>query len=195
LPRRPLIGINGEIYLRSNRFSNKDLVKTCEQAGLEVVVSSMGEWLKYIYVRNLEDALKDREFKKIVVAYLKKQVQEHDERQVAAHFHTAIKEPEASTADILSLSAEYLSSKCGSEAVLSIGTGIEWLENPKFAGIISVMPHGCMPGGIVAAMAEKFSSQYNKPWINLTYDGSLETNNSQRVYEFAELVKFCSPPI
>ncbi|HEX7475360.1 MAG TPA: hypothetical protein VF318_05285, partial [Dehalococcoidales bacterium] len=84
-----------------------------------------------------------------------------------------------------------LSSKCGSEAVLSIGSGIDWLENPEFAGVISVMPHGCMPGGIVAAMADKFSSFHQKPWINLTYDGFLETNNSTRINEFAELVKFC----
>jgi len=38
------VGINGEIYLRSNAFSNKNLVKVCETAGLEVVVSPMGEW-------------------------------------------------------------------------------------------------------------------------------------------------------
>ena len=48
-----------------------------------------------------------------------------------------------------------------------------------------------MPGGIVAAMAEKFSAMYYKPWINLTYDGFLETNNSTKINEFAELVKFC----
>jgi hypothetical protein len=53
------------------------------------------------------------------------------------------------------------------------------------------MPHGCMPV-IVAAMADKFSAMYQKPWINLTYDGFLETNNSIRINEFAELVKFCN---
>jgi predicted nucleotide-binding protein (sugar kinase/HSP70/actin superfamily) len=76
--------------------------------------------------------------------------------------------------------------------VLSIGAGVDWIESPKFAGVISVMPHGCMPGGIVAAMAEKLSQVYHKPWISLTYDGILETNNSTRIGEFAELVKFCS---
>ena len=99
---------------------------------------------------------------------------------------------EPSTAEILAKSAQYLSPRCGSEAVLSIGSGIEWIERPDFAGVISVMPHGCMPGGIVAAMAEKFSTTYQKPWISLTYDGFLETNNSARINEFAELVRFCS---
>jgi predicted nucleotide-binding protein (sugar kinase/HSP70/actin superfamily) len=64
------------------------------------------------------------------------------------------------------------------------------MEDGEFAGVISVMPHGCMPGGIVASMAENFSTTYQKPWISLTYDGSLETNNPARIAEFAELIKF-----
>jgi predicted CoA-substrate-specific enzyme activase len=191
LPRRPLVGINGEIYLRSNRFSNKDLVKACEAAGLETSVSGVGEWLKYLSHRNLEDAVRDRKYKKMIVSYLRKKIQEGDEHSIVRHFGSVISEKEPPTYKILKQSANFLSSKCGSEAVLSIGSGIDWLENPEFAGVISVMPHGCMPGGIVAAMADKFSSFYHKPWISLTYDGFLETNNSTRINEFAELVKFC----
>ena len=192
LPRRPLVGINGEIYLRSNNFSNKNLVRTCEKAGLEVVVSPMGEWFKYVAHRNLEDAVKDRKVKKMLMSYLKKNIQTNDEHSIASNIQTVIPEKEPTTKEILAKSAEFLSSRCGSEAVLSIGSGIDWLENPEYAGVISVMPHGCMPGGIVAAMADKFSSMYQKPWINLTYDGFLETNNAIRINEFAELVKFCN---
>jgi len=192
LPRRPLVGINGEIYLRSNRFSNKDLAKTCENAGLEVVVSPIGEWMNYTAHRNLEDAAKDRNMSKILKSYIRKYIQQHDEHSIAGHFKYVIEEEELTTLEILDKSAEFLSPRCGSEAVLSIGSGIEWLENPEFAGVISVMPHGCMPGGIVAAMSEKFSELYRKPWISLTYDGFMETNNSTRINEFAELVRFCS---
>jgi hypothetical protein len=49
-----------------------------------------------------------------------------------------------------------------------------------------------MPGGIVGAISEKLSATYQKPCISLTYDGFLETNNSSRIGEFAELIKFCS---
>ena len=66
------------------------------------------------------------------------------------------------------------------------------MESPKFAGVISVMPHGCMPGGIVAAMSERFSILHQKPWINLTYDGFMETNNLTRINDFAEIIRFCS---
>jgi len=192
LVRRPLVGINGEIYLRSNRFSNRDLVRVCENAGLEVVVSPIGEWMKYTSYRNLEDALKDKKISRIARSYLKKVIQELDERRIAKSYTGLVNDREPSTEEILIKSGEWLSPKCGSEAVLSIGSGIEWMENPHFAGVISVMPHGCMPGGIVAAMADKFSTIYQKPWISLTYDGFLETNNALKINEFAELVKFCS---
>jgi len=194
LPRKPLVGINGEIFLRSNRFSNQDLVRECEKAGLEVIVSSMGEWIKYIFYRHVEDAVRDRKFLKALISYVIKRVWEHDEHTVVKHFSdlVGVDEREPSTEEVLAWTSQWLSPKCGSEAVLSIGSGVEWMENPKFAGVISVMPHGCMPGGIVAAMSDKFSVLYRKPWINLTYDGFVESTNLTRINNFAEVIRFCS---
>ena len=125
-------------------------------------------------------------------SYLSKRVQEHDEKRVASFLRYKVVGKEPSTEELLAKTNQYLSSKCGTEAVLSIGSGIHWMENSKFDGVISVMPHGCMPGGIVAAMTESFSTVYQKPWVSLTFDGFHESNNLARVNEFAELVKFCS---
>lgn len=192
LPRRPVVGINGEIFLRSNDFSNSNLVRECENAGLEVMVSPLSEWFKYTSYRNLEDALRDRMLKKAIISYIKKRIQEHDEITIASYCNGLLEEKEPSTAALLKLSGEYLSSRCGSEAVLSIGSGIDWMRSAHFAGVISVMPHGCMPGGIVAAMSDKFSTIYRKPWINLTYDGFFETNNLAKITNFAEVLRYCS---
>ena len=192
LPRRPLVGINGEIYLRSNRFSNNDLVKVCEAAGLEVTVSSTGEWIKYTSYRHLEDSIRFKRVRKLLSSYIENRIVEGSERQLLKRAKALTDEPELSVKQLLSKSSLYLSPRCGSEAVLSIGSGVEWMENPRFAGVISVMPHGCMPGGIVAAMSEKLSQIYHKPWISLTYDGILETNNLTRINNFAEVIRFCS---
>jgi predicted CoA-substrate-specific enzyme activase len=191
-PRRPVVGINGEIYLRSNTFANSNLVKECEKVGLEVVVSPIGEWLNYITHRSLEDGIRDRDLKKTILSYLRQWQQLRDEKSVTVNFRELIDTEEPALRELLSISGKHLSPKCGSEAVISIGAGIEWLENPHFAGVISVMPHGCMPGGIVAAMSEKFSRIYGKPWINLTYDGFMETNNLVKLGNFAEIIRFCS---
>ena len=192
LPRKPLIGINGEIYLRTNSFSNNNLIRICEKAGLEVTVSPICEWFNYTSFRNLEDAIKDRSIKKAVRSYVNHCIQRYDDKWVAKFFPEELVGREPLVRDLLLKTNDYLSSKCGTEAVLSIGSGIHWMENPKFVGVISVMPHGCMPGGIVAAMIDRFSKVYKKPWISLTFDGFQESNNSTRINEFAEIVKFCS---
>lgn len=192
IPRKPLVGINGEIFLRTNKFSNCDLARECERAGLEVIISPMGEWLNYITHRHIEDGVRERQIKKTIKGYIKKVIQDRDERSVAVNVNGFLDIKDPTIKEVLSLSGEYLSAKCGSEAVLSLGSGIEWLENPAFAGVISVMPHGCMPGGIVAAMSERLSEMHGKPWINLTYDGTMETNNSERISNFAEIIRFCA---
>jgi predicted nucleotide-binding protein (sugar kinase/HSP70/actin superfamily) len=189
-PRRPLVGINGEIYLRSNDFSNCNLARACEDAGLEVAISPVGEWIRYVVHRQLEDALADRNPKKIIKSYLTKFIRGRDEHRIERCFEKALDEKEPSIAELLVRSRRYLSPKCGSEAVLSIGGGVGWLESPHFAGVISVMPHGCMPGGIVAAMSSELSTKYSKPWINVIYDGFMESNNAARINEFAERVRF-----
>ena len=192
LPRRPLVGINGEIFLRSNRFSNDNLVMVCEQAGLEVVVSPFGEWLRYTSHRSIEDAVKNRQLKKVIVGYMKKLIQEKDARMVISQCQSLLDNHEPSTAEILAHSSHYLPPLCGGEAVLSIGSGLGWMRSPDIAGVISVMPHGCMPGGIVAAMSDKLSARYQKPWVSLTYDGFAENNNLTRINNLAEIIRFCS---
>ena len=190
LPRRPLIGINGEIYLRANRFCNKDLVALCEANGLEVEVAPMGEWLKYIALRTIEDAWANRDLGKLIRGGLRKLAMDFNESRVASWFDEAVHAREPSTRELLATSAAYLPSRCGSEAVLSLGSGIRQMRDPHFAGVISVMPHGCMPGGIVAAFAEQISKQHGyKPWISLTFDGFPDKVNPERVADLAEQVR------
>jgi predicted nucleotide-binding protein (sugar kinase/HSP70/actin superfamily) len=157
---------------------------------LEVIVSAMGEWFKYTTFRSVEDASRDRKLKKTAMSYIKQFVQQRDERVISALCGDLAGEREPTTAELLARSARWLSPLCGSEAVLSLGSGVEWLESPHFAGVISVMPHGCMPGGIVAAISEKISARYGKPWITLTYDGFMETNTLARINNFAEVIRF-----
>ncbi|TAK35645.1 MAG: hypothetical protein EPO21_05445 [Chloroflexota bacterium] len=190
LPRRPLVGINGEIYLRANRFCNKDLVLLCEANGLEVEVAPMGEWIKYVTVRNVEDAWADRNLRRLLRSNIRKLAVGYYEKMIASYFGQVIHEREPNTQELMTASAPYLPSRNGSEAVLSLGSGLRQMEDPHFAGVISVMPHGCMPGGIVAAYAEQISRKYgNKPWISLTYDGFPDKVNPERIADLAEQLR------
>ena len=192
LPDRPLVGINGEIYLRANRFCNKDVILLCEANGLEVEVAPMAEWIKYTIVRNIEDAWANRQFKRLAKGLLTKIMSDHYERQEFDWVRPIIHEREPSTRELLRASSPYLPSRNGSEAVLSLGSGVRQMQDPRFAAVISVMPHGCMPGGIVAAIGEQISKQYGKPWISLTYDGFPDKVNPERIADLAEQIRHTS---
>ncbi len=190
LPHRPLVGINGEIYLRANRFCNKDLVRLCEAYGLEAEVAPMGEWIKYTSLRNLEDAWSNLEVGRTLKGAIRKLLLDREESSVSALCGPALHEREPSTRELLAASSAYLPARNGSEAVLSLGSGVRQMRDARFAGVISVMPHGCMPGGIVAAIAEQISKEYgHKPWISLTYDGFPDRVNPERVADLAELLR------
>ena len=51
-PRRPLIGIIGEIYVRTHHESNQHIVRVLEEFGAEVVVASVGRVDKLHHLRH-----------------------------------------------------------------------------------------------------------------------------------------------
>jgi predicted nucleotide-binding protein (sugar kinase/HSP70/actin superfamily) len=55
---RPLIGMVGEIYVRSHTFSNEDLIRKIEVLGGEVWLSPFGEWIFYQNHTNIDNAKK-----------------------------------------------------------------------------------------------------------------------------------------
>ncbi len=190
MPSRPLVGINGEIYLRANAFANHDVVRLCEAHGLEVEVAPLAEWFKYTAFRRAEDAWTNRELKGLVKALLRRVVMARAEVRIASAARVAIQHREPSTEALLRASGCYLPSRNGSEAVLSLGSGLLQMRDPRYAGVISVMPHGCMPGGIVAALSEQISREYgHKPWISLTFDGFADQVNPERVADLAEQLR------
>jgi predicted nucleotide-binding protein (sugar kinase/HSP70/actin superfamily) len=49
---KPLIGVIGEIFVRSHKFSNENLIKKVEALGGEVWLAPVEEWLYYVnYMR------------------------------------------------------------------------------------------------------------------------------------------------
>ena len=53
---KPLVGIVGEIYLRSHAFSNQNLIKNLEEQGAEVVNASIAEWVNFTSYKELKNA-------------------------------------------------------------------------------------------------------------------------------------------
>ena len=56
VPRKPLIGIVGEIYLRTHVQANQEVIRMLEKYGAEVVNASIAEWVNYTTYDRLREA-------------------------------------------------------------------------------------------------------------------------------------------
>jgi len=170
--KKPLIGIIGEIFVRSHTFSNEDLVRKVEALGGEAWLAPVEEWIYYVNLMGLKKALLKKEKSAIINFLLKKFVQKRIEHKYARHFEgflRTLKEPD--TKEIIAKASPYLHSSFEGEAVLSIGKSIDLIERGT-SGIVNAMPFGCMPGTIVTAVLRGINRDYGIPCISIPYDGT-----------------------
>jgi predicted CoA-substrate-specific enzyme activase len=188
--KRPVIGVVGEIYIRSNRFANNYLVEKIEKLGGEARVAPMAEWFFYTNYRYKEDSLIDKRYKDFLKALVKDWVQRKDEKRLIQKLEDGFKDLHDFPVDeILRLSAFYLDRTFGTEAVLSVGKSMEYIRH-GFSGIVNTMPFGCMPGTIVSALSSKIREDFdNVPWLNVAYEGLEETNELTRLEAFMHQAK------
>jgi predicted nucleotide-binding protein (sugar kinase/HSP70/actin superfamily) len=183
--RKPIIGIVGEIYLRTNRFSNNNLVRQVEAFGGEAWVAPLSEWVFYTNHFYRELCKLHRRWREFVQITVKDLVQKWDERSFVSIFEDLLlsghDEP---TETVLKRSDPYLPRAVTCEAILSLGKSLEYLEH-GVSGIINVMPFGCMPGMLVAGISKRLREDHGDfPFISLSYDGQQDVNALTRLEAF-----------
>ncbi|MEK7742228.1 MAG: acyl-CoA dehydratase activase-related protein, partial [Nitrospirota bacterium] len=170
--RKPLIGIIGEIFVRSNKFSNEDIVRKIEALGGEAWLAPVEEWIYYVNHMAAQKALLKKEWSDIMNTLLKTFFQKRIEHKYAGYFSgflKTLKEPE--TKEIIKKASPYLHSSFEGEAILSIGKAVDLIERGA-SGIVNAMPFGCMPGTIVTALMQGLNRKYGVPFISIPYDGT-----------------------
>lgn len=170
--KKPVIGIVGEIFVRSHRFSNEDLIKKVENLGGEAWLAPLEEWIYYINIMGIRKALINKDRSAIIELLLKKFFQKRIEHRFAGCFKgflKTLKEPD--TKEILKKASPYLHDSFEGEAILSIGKSVDLIEK-GVSGIINAMPFGCMPGTVVTTLMHGVSRNYGTPCISIAYDGS-----------------------
>jgi predicted CoA-substrate-specific enzyme activase len=187
--KKPVVGIVGEIFVRSHIFSNENLVRKVESLGGEAWLAPVEEWIYYVNFMGLKKALLKREKSAIINFLLKKFVQKRIEHKFARHFEgflKTLKEPE--TKEIIAKASPYLHSSFEGEAVLSIGKSVDFIERGT-SGIINAMPFGCMPGTIVTAVMRGVSRDYGIPCISIPYDGTESSTIDIQLEAFIDQAK------
>jgi predicted CoA-substrate-specific enzyme activase len=193
LPRlkilKPVIGVIGEIFVRSSRFSNEDLVRRIERLGGVAWLAPVEEWIYYVNYFSFKHALLNKDYFGIIDIFIKRLYKKNVEHKYQRHFKgflKTMKEPD--TKELLKNAAKYVHESFEGETVLSIGKSVDLAER-GVAGIVNAMPFGCMPGTIVTALMRAVSRDYGVPSISIPYDGAESGSTVLQLEAFMEQAK------
>jgi predicted CoA-substrate-specific enzyme activase len=184
--KKPLIGVVGEIFVRTNRFSNEDLIRRIESLGGEVWLAPVEEWIYYVNSMGIRHSLIKRDGSAILSNLTKRFFKKKTERAYARFFEGFLKTlHEPSTSEVLRKAAPYVRDTFEGETVLSMGKAVDLVEHGA-AGIVSAMPFGCMPGTIVSALLRALTRDYNVPAISMPYDGTESSTTAIQLEAFMD---------
>ncbi|MBA7689126.1 hypothetical protein ES703_97622 [subsurface metagenome] len=200
IPPKPLIGIVGEIYLRTHVQANQDLIRVLETYGAEVVNASIAEWVNYTTYDRLREArigfmmnLKQlrpgrlKEHLKEIISFGGELLyQELRQKQVykrvrslidlaedhkVAHLENILKED-----DLFSFDA-------GTEACLSISGIIEYAR-AGYNGVVNIYPFTCMPSTTTSAIVKPLMNKLGTPYLDTPYDSSFQPGREAAIRTF-----------
>ncbi len=187
--KKPIIGVVGEIYIRSNRFSNDDLVRKIEEFGGAVWLAPIAEWISYVNFTGKRKSKNRDGIKGLVGLLVKSYFQTKDEHLLEAIFTPHLKYgKEPKVEDILEKARPYLHDSFEGEAILSVGKSVDFVHK-GVSGLVNAMPFTCMPGTISSALMRLIQEKYDVPVMNIAYDGQGTTNVLTRLEAFMYQVK------
>jgi predicted nucleotide-binding protein (sugar kinase/HSP70/actin superfamily) len=200
LAPRPLIGIVGEIYLRTHVQANQDVIRMLERYGAEVVNASIAEWVNYTSFDRMREAriglrlsLKQlrigrmvRHLKEILGYGAELYYQHLKQDQVYKRIQAVIGIHGDHRVDHLEkilLEDDLFSFDVGTEACLSIPGIIEYVRN-GYNGIVNVYPFTCMPSTITSAVVRPIMSRMKVPYLDTPYDGTFQPGREAAIRTF-----------
>ena len=187
--KKPVVGIVGEIYIRSNRFSNNDLIKKIEELGGAVWLAPVTEWISYVNYMSTKKSRQKDSLLGLFSLILTAHIQNKDEHMLEEAFGPYLKYgKEPKVEDILAKASPYIHESFEGEAILSVGKSIDFVHK-GVSGIINAMPFTCMPGTISSAIMRLIQNNHNVPVMNIAYDGQGTTNTLTRLEAFMYQVK------
>jgi len=200
IPRKPLIGIVGEIFLRMHVNSNQDLIRILERHGAEVVNSSLAEWVNYItYGQLREHRINYRlNLKQLHFGHIKRHLQkiisfggdlfyqELRQRQFynratrlidfehdhkIGHLEKRLEKEDIFTFDVTT------------ETCVSIAAILQFVKE-GYNGVVNVYPFTCMPGMTTSAIVKPIMNRMRIPYLDTPYDASTQPGRETAIRTF-----------
>ena len=192
-PGRPLIGVVGEIFCRLNEFSNNELVRRLEDAGAEVWMNDISEWIWYVNVDQFRRLrLEERGLSlEAFGARVRNAIQRRDERALLSLFREdfcGYEEPH-DIREVLEFAEPYLpASGANGEMVINAGKAV-YFARKGLDGVIDISPFTCMNGIVGEAVYPRISrDNAGIPIRNFYFDGT-HSDLDRDIGIFLELAK------
>ena len=200
IPPKPLIGMVGEIYLRSQVHSNQNLIKLLEKHGAEVVNASIVEWINYISYNRLREtkSLLRLYFKQLKLGhiwmhlklaarfFMELRYQEFRQNQVYKRARASFDlagDSKISHLEKILQEDDIFSFDVGTEACLSIAGILEYARE-GFNGVVNVYPFTCMPSTATSAIISPMMDRLGVPYLDTPYDSSSQPGREAAVRTF-----------
>jgi predicted nucleotide-binding protein (sugar kinase/HSP70/actin superfamily) len=190
--KRPLVGVVGEFYVRINDSANQNVVRKIEQHGGEAWLAPATEFFIYsnrigqIYSRERYlDTLRKKYLIDWVASWLNQKLAMRDEHKLVHAAQPALADyHDISTDEVMEEGSKYMHYSFGGEAICSIGKAEDFAKR-GLAGVIAVKPFNCMPGNVVSALSYELRRRNsNIPFLNLDYDGFMDSSRDMKLANF-----------
>lgn len=195
---RPLVGVVGEFYVRLHDGANQDILRKLEAEGAETWLAPMTEFFSYAnFIGKMlsADRLRDegwsvKEIKEFTTRWANSKLAEKDEH---ALFHACLPYldgyDDIGSEEVIRKGSMYVNYNFGGEAICSMGKSEDFARR-GLAGIVSVIPFNCMPGNTVTALSQSLRRRHNNiPFLNLDYDGFIDSSRDAKITNFMWQVK------
>ncbi|GHS94216.1 hypothetical protein FACS1894139_17000 [Planctomycetales bacterium] len=182
--KRPLVGIVGEIFVRSDPYINGDLIRRIEALGGEAWLAPFAEWIFYtMRVRSLLVEQSGGFLKKVAEkarSWLEKNlVFEKVEREyydLAAPLLSQRREYPVE--EVIAAGEKYSPWQFEGEAIITLGRAELFVKRDGAKAIVNASPMFCMPGTITSSIFPALEKELDAPILNNFYDGSGDPNKS-----------------
>ena len=200
IPQKPLIGIVGEIYLRTHVHANQDVIRVLEKYGAEVVNASIAEWVNYTTYDKLREAKiglhlnlkqfrlgKVNQYLKEICSYgLSLSYQQKRQDKVYKRARGLIDVPEdhrVGHLESILLEDDLYSFAVGTEACLSIAGIIQYMRD-GYNGVVNVYPFTCMPSTVTSSIVKPIMNRMKIPYLDTPYDGTTQPGREAAIRTF-----------
>ena len=200
IPPKPLIGMVGEIYLRTHEEANQDVIRMLEKHGAEVVNASISEWVNftsYEHYRSAKTALRFS-LKQLKFDRFKDHLkdfftyggdlfyQEYRQKQIYKRVSGLVdlaKDHKVSHLEDVLRGQDLYSFDLGTEACLSIAGMMEYVRE-GYNGLVNVYPFTCMPSITTSSIVRPLMNKLRVPYLDTPYDSSTQPGRESAIRTF-----------